>query len=241
MSLTNILNKLGIDPKNVIEDETLRNEVNEAAEEGVGTKLPESPAGFPNNPFLSEAQTSKGGLFANLGGGDVVALEEGMKMSEFPTGEGAPFDIDGQFMQPVYVNTTAESISIDVVSDGFGPSDQDLNVGPYNEAKFAGRNQWTRIPNGLGTPYPLNPPETAWNEDGNFEGKPIAGGPDGDYELVEISETENGFKVVWEYLGDGGQSNTASASIASSSVTTDSEDGEDVPSQDPEDDADAPI
>lgn len=156
---------------------------------------------FPNNPFLRGAQTDNGGLFANLGGGEVVPLEEGTKMSEFPTADGSGFGLDGHFMQPVYANTTDEEISIEVESIGFGPTSLALGVDPYDESEFGAQNPWTRIPTGSGTPYPIVGSETAWDEDGNFEGEPISGGPDGDYELVEISETADGFKVVWEFLG----------------------------------------
>ena len=153
---------------------------------------------FPNNPFLEDAQTDNGGLFANLGGDEVVALEEGTKMSEFPTADSSEYD--GQFMQPVYANTANESISIEVDSIDFGPKFQELGVDPYNEKEFGETDQWYRIPTGIGTPYPISGTETAWDEDGNFEGEPIAGDRDGDYELVEITETDDGFKVVWEYL-----------------------------------------
>ncbi|AUX10382.1 hypothetical protein AArcSl_2767 [Halalkaliarchaeum desulfuricum] len=155
---------------------------------------------FPNNPFLDDAQTDNGGLFANLGGGEVVPLEEGTKMSDFPTGEVDA--LDTPFMQSVYANTTDESISIEVESIGFGPTAQVLGVDPYNETEFGVDDQWYRIPIGIGTPYPIDAPETAWDEHGNFEGAPMQGGPEGDYELVEVSETEDGFKVVWEYLGE---------------------------------------
>ena len=198
------------DPGEVIEEEvqsaandTITN--NHDIDEG---DLPPPPTDFPNNPFLDDAQTDSGGLFANLGGGEVVALEEGTKMSEFPTGDGEPFGLDGQFMQPVYANTTDESISIEVDSIDFGPTFQALGVDPYNETEFGVDDQWYRIPTGIGTPYPISGTETAWNEDGNFEGEPIAGDPDGDYELVEISETDDGFKVVWEFLGFGAESVT---------------------------------
>lgn len=157
---------------------------------------------FSENPFLLDAQTDKGGLFANVGGGTVVPIEEGTKMSDFPTGDGEPFGLDGQFMQPVYANTTDESISIEVDSIGFDPDEQQLGADPYNETEFGVDDQWYRIPTGIGTPYPISGTTTAWDEDGNWQGEPISGGPDGDYELVEISETEDGFKVVWEYLGD---------------------------------------
>lgn len=161
---------------------------------------------FPDNPFVVGAQTDKGGLFANVGGGDVIPLEEGAKMSEFPTGDGEPFDLDGQFMQPVYANTTEEPISIEVESIGFEPTELSLGTDEYNETEFGDDGQWYQIPTGIGTPYPISGDETAWDEDGNFEGEPISGGPDGDYELVEISETEDGFKVVWEFLGFGSES-----------------------------------
>jgi len=169
-----------------------------------------------NNVFNPEAvagenriiplQTESGGLFANLGTDGIAPLQAGTKLSEFPTGPGSPYGLDGEFMQPVYANKTDESISIDVVSNGFGPTELDLGVGAYNGVAFAGENQWTRIPTGEGTPYPLVPPETAWDSNGDFQGGPISGGPDGDYELVEISETDGGFKIVWEFLGtqDGG-------------------------------------
>ena len=155
--------------------------------------------------LLVGAQTDKGGLFANVGG-DVIPLEEGTKLSEFPTGDGEPFGLDGQFMQPVYANTTEEPISIEVDSIGFEPTESSLGADPYNETEFGVDDQWYRIPNGIGTPYPVSGTETAWDEDGNFEGEPISGDPNGDYELVEISETEDGFKVVWRFLGFGAES-----------------------------------
>lgn len=205
--IENLLDDAGVDPEEVASEgarDSINGSVGRSSEIDVGNVPP--PTDFPENPFLDDAQTGKGGLFANLGDEALVSLDEGTKMSEFPLGSGKPFGLDGKFMQPVYVNTTDESISIEVDSVGFGPTGLSLNVGAYNETKFAGSNQWTRIPTGIGTPYPLNPPETAWNEDGNFQGGPILGGPDGDYELVEVSETGDGFKVVWKYLGTGTQS-----------------------------------
>jgi len=164
-----------------------------------------------NNVFSPEAvagenrivplQTENGGLFANLGNGKIAPLQEGTKLSEFPTGPGSPFELDGQFMQPVYANKTEDSISIDVVSNGFGPTSLSLNAGSYNGTAFASNNQWARIPTGSGTPYPIDGINTAWDSNGDFQGEPISGGPAGDYELVEISETDNGFKIVWEWLG----------------------------------------
>jgi len=179
---------------------------------------------FPTNPFLEDAQTYSGGLFANLGDDTPVPLEEGMKMSEFPTADGSPFGLNGQFMQPVYMNRTSEPIEIEVETIGFGPTNLTLNVGPYNGTQFGTDPQWYRIPTGLGTPYPIVAPDTAWDDNGNFEGGPIAGGPDSDYLLKEISETDDGFKVVWELIG-GTNSMTQSTS-------------EEV-TQDPEDDAEA--
>lgn len=161
----------------------------------------EGEQSFEKNPFLEDAQTDNGGVFANLGDGEVVALEEGTKMSEFPTSDVD--DYDGQVMQPVYASTVDdESIDIEVDSIGFGPTEQALGVDPYNEEEFGEDDQWYRIPTGIGTPYPIEDSETAWDENGNFEGEPISGGPDGDYKLDDISETDDGFKVVWEYLGD---------------------------------------
>jgi hypothetical protein len=186
---------------------------------------------FPNNPFLEDAQTAKGGLFANLGGGNLIPLEEGMTLSEFPTADGSPFGLNGEFMQPVYVNTASVPIIIEV-SIGAALI-VGLPVGPYNETQFGTDDQWYRIPTGIGTPYPISPPETAWDSDGNFEGGPILGGPDGDYELVEISETEFGFRVVWEYLGAEGPEESPSGVRPETA-------GERV-EQPPEDDADAII
>ena len=209
MPLTSVLDELGTEQ--AIPDD-LEEEADEGAADDVGSIDPDDAdppqLGFPNNPFLQDAQTDNGGLFANLGGGEVVPLEEGTKMSEFPTGDGEPFGLDGQFMQPVYANTTDESISIEVDSIDFDPTFQALGVDPYNETEFGVDDQWYRIPTGIGTPYPISGTETAWDEDGNFEGEPIAGDPDGDYELVEISETDDGFKVVWEFLGFGAESVT---------------------------------
>jgi hypothetical protein len=180
-----------------------------------------------NNVFNPEAvagenriiplQTESGGLFANLGADGIAPLQAGTKLSEFPTGSGEPFGLDGEFMQPIYANKTDVSISIDVVSNGFGPTDQNLDVSSYNGAAFTGSNEWTRIPTGSGTPYPLDAPETAWDSSGDFQGGPISGGPDGDYELVEISQTDDGFRVVWEFLGTE-QSTAQDAGLSSQTV-----------------------
>jgi len=118
-----LLDDAGVDPDEVAGEET-RNRGNQTvgANHNIDVGEVPPPTQFPNNPFLDGAQTDKGGLFANLGGGEVVALEEGTKMSEFPTGDGEPFGLDGQFMQPVYANTTDDSISIEVDSVGFGPT-----------------------------------------------------------------------------------------------------------------------
>lgn len=196
-----------------------------------------------NNVFNPEAvagenriiplQTESGGLFANLGTDGIAPLQTGTKLSEFPTGSGDPFGLDGEFMQPIYANKTDESVSIDVVSNGFGPTNLGLNVGSYNGAAFAGSNEWTRIPTGSGTPYPLDPPETAWDSSGDFQGGPILGGPDGDYELIEVSETDDGFKVVWEFLG------SQEASLTTQETGLSSQTVEEEAEQPPEEDADA--
>jgi hypothetical protein len=194
-----------------------------------------------NNVFNPEAvagenriiplQTESGGLFANLGTDGIAPLQAGTKLSEFPTGSGQPYGLDGEFMQPIYANKTDESISIDVVSNGFGPTDEILGVGSYNEAAFTGSNQWTRIPTGIGTPYPISDSKTAWDAEGNFQGGPISGGPDGDYELAEISETDDGFKIVWDFLGTQ-QADTQDIGLSSQTTEGEAE-------QPPEEDADA--
>lgn len=239
--IENLLDDVGVDPDEIIEEND-RSRANRTVGRNHSISIDDVPlpTEFPTNPFLDEAQTSKGGLFANLGS-DIVVLEEGTKMSEFPTGDGGTFGLDGQFMQPIYMNTTDEAISIDVESREFVPTNLSLDVDPYNQSEFAANNQWTRIPTGFGTPYPISGSSTAWDDDGNFQGDPISGGPDGNYELVEISETEGGFKVIWEYLGDEEQMETTSAGLASSGVNNSSEDAKDQISPDPEDDADALI
>ena len=196
MAFTDLLNELGVSPDGVLNDEqqTMANEAATNKVETVAPSPPAQPEQFPNNPVLAGAQTPKGGLFANVGGGNLAAIE-GKKLSEFPTGSHSK--LNGQFMQPVYVNTTEESASIEIVSEGFGASSQNLGVEAYNETEFGTDDQWYRIPTGTGTPYPIGEDgNTAWDEDGNFVGGPL----DHDYRLKGVSETEDGFKVVWEQL-----------------------------------------
>lgn len=221
------LDQIGVNSDSVFEDDSLAEQTSETIIRDHEMPAEFGAPSFPGNPFLEDAQTDAGGLFANLGGGDLVALQEGTKLSEFPTASGSDFGLDGQFMQPVYVNITSEPIEIPVESIGFGPSDLSLDVGPYNETTFGTDPQWYRIPTGIGTPYPIVGSETAWDSNGNFEGGPIAGGPDSDYLLKEISETEDGFKVVWELIGD--------ESTASETTTQATSDG--TAEQNTEDDA----
>lgn len=220
----------GVDGTTLVTDGDLENEASETIIDDHEISGEFTGPSFPSNPFLEAAQTGKGGLFANLGSGTLVPLQEGLKLSEFPTADGSDFGLDGQFMQPVYVNTTDEPIDIEVVSVGFGPTELTLGVGAYNETPFGTDPQWYRIPTGIGTPYPIVDGQTAWDANGSFEGGPIAGDPDSDYLLTDVSETASGYKIIWEIIGEGGEDGPYPSSMATSDTDA---------SQPPEDDGDA--
>lgn len=201
MAFTDLLNKLGVSPDTVLSDDQ-QEKANTAAVDGVGTVgAPQPLPGeqFPNNPVLTGANTANGGVFANLPGGELAAIKEGTKMSDFPTG---PLGGGDHVMLITYLNTTEDSIDIEIESEGFGASAQTLGAGAYDQTSFAEVGSgapWVRIPTGIGTPQPSDPGagETAYDEDGNF----VGGGPvTHDYKLKEVTETDSGFKVVWEQL-----------------------------------------
>jgi hypothetical protein len=211
MTFTDILNAYGVDPDSVIEDEQQQESADEAASEEVGTiGSPEGPPGevpedqFPNNPPLAGANTDNGGIFANLPGGQLAAIKEGTKMSEFPTEPVDGLGFDGKHvMLVVYANTSGKSIDISIDSTDFGASSQTLGAGAYDESKFAVEGSdapWVRIPTGIGTPQPSDPGKsaTAYDKEGNFVGNEET--VTHDYELKAVNQTDDGFEVVWEQL-----------------------------------------
>ncbi|QSG03880.1 SipW-dependent-type signal peptide-containing protein [Natranaeroarchaeum sulfidigenes] len=118
---------------------------------------------FPNNPWLADAQTPKGGVFWNNPEDD-FALQEGDEFGELPS-QG----------QPLYANPTDQTVT---VSDSDGTSaTSTFDLEPYDGNPLGeGPGEWYRIPTGAGTPMP----------------------DQGDFRLVSIEETADGFDVVWE-------------------------------------------
>jgi predicted ribosomally synthesized peptide with SipW-like signal peptide len=96
---------------------------------------------YPNDPWLADAQTDKGGVFWNTRGDD----------SEFALSPGDTFSDLPSPGQPIYVNLTDDPI--DVTVTGAGPT-VTLNVGAYDGSDLGANNQWVRIPVGVGTPNP---------------------------------------------------------------------------------------
>lgn len=133
-----------------------------------GTDNPYAPD-FPEDPWLSETQTDKGGVFWNHSGDD----------NEFPLSAGDTFDDLPDPGQPIYVNTTDQPITVPV-DDGQGGTSVSLDVGAHDGSDFhdVGSNApWVRIPTGIGTPHP-------------------SGGDN--YEFIGIQETNDGFEVEWQ-------------------------------------------
>lgn len=210
MTFTDLLNEYGVEPDSVI-DQQQQETADKTASEDVGAiGDPEPEPGQPpedqflNNPPLAGANTDNGGVFANLPGGQLAAIQEGTKMSEFPTRSVDSFGFGGKHvMLIVYANTSDEDIDISIESEGFGASAQTLGAGGYDGSKFAEKGSnapWVRIPTGIGTPQPTDLGEgvTAYNEEGNFVGNEST--VTHDYKLKAVNETDDGFEVVWEQL-----------------------------------------
>ncbi|QLH76942.1 hypothetical protein HZS55_06375 [Halosimplex rubrum] len=160
------------DVGNEIQSDGLSFDLTFAAEQVRNNDTPFGAA-YPEDPWLATAQTDAGGVFWNQPGDD----------NEFALSPGDTFGDLPEPGQPIYVNTTAEPISV-AVDDGTESTSVSLNVGAYDGSDFHDQGSaapWVRIPTGIGTPHP-------------------SGGDD--YEFVGISETSDGYEVEWQPVSD---------------------------------------
>jgi predicted ribosomally synthesized peptide with SipW-like signal peptide len=128
---------------------------------------------YPNDPWLADAQTDKGGVFWNHPGDD----------NEFALSPGDTFNNLPSPGQPIYVNLTDSPIDI-TIDDGNSGTSVTLGAGPYDSSEdfhnLGSGADWVRIPGGAGTP------------------NPVTGAPN--YEFVGITETSNGYEVEWQLV-----------------------------------------
>ena len=149
MPLTSVLDELDVDPDDVIEDDDLQDEADEAAIEDVGTEDPESVPTILDLPPFGEAQfdlltttdlTQGNPETGETESGITLALEA-ERRGELPVDDGALIDVEltnhfGEFEQgedstyPANVLTAFEDGTGSFTIGGADRRDADLTLGP---------------------------------------------------------------------------------------------------------------